>query len=208
VDRLARVLTYRSLDFSLEQIAALLDDPNVDEVAHLRGQRELLVERGARLEAVVAAIDRELEARAMGIQLTPEEQLEVFGTDKYGEYAMEAEERWGETETYRESRRRAATYTKEDWARLKEASDAALRAFRDAMTSGVPAAGAEGMALAERHRTFLCTWFYECSYAMHRDLAEMYVADDRFSSTFDIVAPGLAAYVRDSIIANSDAHLG
>jgi hypothetical protein len=35
---------------------------------------------------------------------------------------------------------------------------------------------------------------------MHRGLAEMYVADDRFMRTYDDVAPGLAQYVHDAIV--------
>lgn len=207
IDRLTRVLTYRGLGFGLEEIAALLDDPSVDTVGHLRRQRELLVDRGEQLAAMVAAIDKELEARAVGMQLTPEEQLEIFGTDKVGgEWADEAEQRWGETDEYRESQRRTSSYSKEDWARLKVESDDGLRAFRDAMTAGVAAGSEEGMQLAERQRKFLTDWFYDCGYEMHRNLAEMYVADERFTATFEVVAPGLAAYVRDAIVANAEAH--
>ena len=36
---------------------------------------------------------------------------------------------------------------------------------------------------------------------MHRGLAEMYVADPRFAAHYDAVAPGLARYVRDAIVA-------
>ncbi len=31
----------------------------------------------------------------MGISLTPEEQFEIFGADKFGEYTEAAEQRWG-----------------------------------------------------------------------------------------------------------------
>jgi DNA-binding transcriptional MerR regulator len=207
IERLSRVLTYRRLDFSLEQIAALLDDPEADETGHLLRQRELLLQRGERLAAMVAAIDRELEARKLGMRLTPEEQLEVFGTDKIGgEWADEAEQRWGETDAYQESQRRTARYTKADWERLKAESDSGLRAFADAMAAGVDPVGVDGMALAEDHRAFLCKWFYECSYDVHRDLAEMYVSDERFTATFEVVAPGLAGFVHDAIVANAEAH--
>jgi hypothetical protein len=37
---------------------------------------------------------------------------------------------------------------------------------------------------------------------MHRALAELYVADPRFADHWDRVAPGLAAYVRDAIVAH------
>jgi hypothetical protein len=143
------------------------------------------------------------------MQLTPEEQREVFGTDKVGgEWADEAETRWGETAAFQESQRRAASFSKEDWARLKEDSDAGLRSFATAMSDGVPADSTAGMALAEQHREFLCRWFYECSHEMHRNLAEMYVSDERFTATFDAVAPGLAAYVHDAIVANAAVNGG
>jgi MerR family transcriptional regulator, thiopeptide resistance regulator len=40
---------------------------------------------------------------------------------------------------------------------------------------------------------------------MHRGLAEMYVADERFTRTYEREAEGLAAYFRDAIVANADA---
>jgi MerR family transcriptional regulator, thiopeptide resistance regulator len=40
---------------------------------------------------------------------------------------------------------------------------------------------------------------------MHRGLAEMYVADERFRCTYEREAQGLAEYVHDAIVANSEA---
>jgi hypothetical protein len=156
--------------------------------------------------ALLAALEKEMEARQMDMALTPEEQFEVFGTDKVGgEWADEARDRWGDTDAYRESRRRTARYTKQDWERVKHESDAGLTAFRDAQATGVDPASAAGRALAESHRQFLTQWFYDCDVAMHRGLADMYLADDRFRRTYDKVAPGLAQYVHDAIHANADA---
>jgi hypothetical protein len=47
-------------------------------------------------------------------------------------------------------------------------------------------------------------WFYDCGYDIHRGLADMFVADPRFTAHFDDQADGLAAYVHDAIIANAD----
>lgn len=54
----------------------------------------------------------------------PEERFEVFGDKDPEQYAEEAEQRWGGTETYAESQRRAARYTKDDWKRLQAEVDA------------------------------------------------------------------------------------
>ncbi|MBM2623899.1 MerR family transcriptional regulator [Actinoplanes sp. LDG1-06] len=78
VERLREVLAYRRLGFGLREIAALVDDPATDAVAHLRRLRGLLVDQRDRAAAMVTAIDRELEARARGIRTTPEEQLRML----------------------------------------------------------------------------------------------------------------------------------
>lgn len=203
--RLRRILFYRALDFGLDRIAELLDDPDTDTEQHLGEQRRLLRRRIERDHELLAAIERELEATKVGMSLTPEEQFEVFGTDKVGgEWADEAAGRWGETDTYKESQRRASHYTKADWAAIKAEADTALQTFANAMRSGSPADGDLAMDLAEEHRRYLSRWFYQCSYELHRGLAQMYVADPRFTQTYDIVAPGLAQYVHDAILANAD----
>jgi len=209
LDRLRQILVYRELDFSLDAIASILADPGSGIEAHLRNQHRMLRARVERDEALLRALEKEMEARAMGMALTPEEQFEVFGTDKVGgEWAAEAQERWGDTDAWHESQRRTARYTKEEWAQLKSQSDAALRAYADAMTAGVAAAGEQAMALAEDNRRFISRWFYDCSHTMQRNLAEMYIADERFRATYDAVMPGLAQYVHDAIVANADAHDG
>lgn len=50
----------------------------------------------------------------MGIALTPEEQFEIFGTDKLGEHTEEARQRWGESDAWKQSQRRATTRSSRD----------------------------------------------------------------------------------------------
>jgi DNA-binding transcriptional MerR regulator len=205
VERLRQVLVYRRLGFGLREVAEMVTDPSADMVAHLRRQRELLVTQRVHVDALVAAIDKELEARVMGISLTPQEQLEVFGTSKPGgEWADEANERWASADPYQESGRRASAYSKEDWRRIKAEADGCVAAFAAALRAGSPASGPGPMGLAERHRQHICRNFYDCDYEMHRRLAAMYVADSRFARTYDTVEPGLAQYVHDAISANAD----
>lgn len=83
VERLREVVAYRRLGFGLREVADLVGDPSTDAVAHLRRLRGLLLERRDRAAAMVAAIDRELEARAKGLKVTPREQLEMLGARLY-----------------------------------------------------------------------------------------------------------------------------
>jgi DNA-binding transcriptional MerR regulator len=204
LERLRQILSYRELGFSLEEIAEILADPDARAADHLRRQHRLLRERQDRTQALLGAVEKEMEARQMGISLTPAEQFEIFGTDSLaGAYSEEAEQRWGDTESWAQSRRRTAAYTKEDWIAVKSEADANLAGFADALASGEPATGPVAAGLAEAHRSHISRWFYDCSPEMHRGLAELYVSDPRFTATFEDVAPGLAQYVHAAICANT-----
>lgn len=202
LERLQHILSYRQLGFRLDQIAAILSDPETDVLDHLRRQHSLLVTQQERLQKMIDALEFMMEARQMGIQLTPEERFEVFGDFDPGEHAAEAEQRWGDTEAYRESQRRVARFTKADWQQVKEEGDGLMRRMAAAMTGGLAPDSVEAMDLAEEHRSHIGR-FYDCTYDIHRGLADMYTADERFTRTIDGYAPGLAAYLREAILANS-----
>jgi DNA-binding transcriptional MerR regulator len=203
LDRLQQILFYRELGFPLDEIAVLLDDPGADPQEHLRRQHRLLSDRIDELRKMAAAVETAMEARKMGINLTPEEKFEVFGDKDPEEHAEEAERRWGGTDAYAESQRRAARYTKDDWKRMQAEVAEWSAAYDALMAAGEPATGERAMDLAEAHRLHIGRWFYECNAEMHRGLAEMYVADPRFREFYESMRPGLAEHLRDAINANA-----
>ncbi|AVH57335.1 MULTISPECIES: MerR family transcriptional regulator [Streptomyces] len=209
LDRLQQILFYRELGFPLDEVAALLDDQatgKADPRAHLRRQHVLLTARIEKLQKMAAAVEHAMEARTMGINLTPEEKFEVFGEFDPDQYEEEVRERWGGTDAYRESRRRTASFTKEGWKRVTEEFDAIHRRMAGLMAAGTPADSEAAMDTAEEHRRFISNSYYDCSYEMHSGLGEMYVADPRFTATYEKIRPGLATYMRDAITANAARH--
>ncbi|GGX64821.1 MerR family transcriptional regulator [Streptomyces fructofermentans] len=206
LDRLQQILFYRELGFPLDEVAALLDDPDTDPRAHLRRQHELLTDRIEKLRKMAEAVEHAMEARTMGIDLTPEEKFEVFGDQDPEEHAREAERRWGGTDAYAESQRRVARYGKDDWQRMRAETTAWGERYGSLMAAGEPAAGERAMDLAEEHRLHITRWFYDCSYEIHRGLGDMYVADGRFKEFYESVRPGLAEHLREAITANAARH--
>jgi MerR family transcriptional regulator, thiopeptide resistance regulator len=204
LQRLQQVMLYRELDFGLNEIAQILADPDAGAGDHLRRQHRMLRQRLGRDQALLGAIEKEMEARQMGISLTPEEQFELFGTDKIEEYTQEAEQRWGDTDAWKQSSRRTAAYTKADWVTIKDEADANIREFAEALRAGEPASGTVAMDLAEAHRQHISRWFFDCGYDRHRSLAEMYIADPRYTATYDEIEPGFSHYVHEAMIANAD----
>ena len=206
LERLQQVLFFRELGFSLEEIRAALDDPGFDRTEALLMQRELLEGKAAHLQAMIDAIDKTLEARQKGIAMDEKDMFEVFGEDDPRQYEDEGRERWGETDAYKESTRRAKSYTKDDWKRIKARQEEIEAGLAEAMRMGLPADGPEAVALAEQARLAIDESFYPCSWEMHANLGRMYIADARFAAHYDDREQGLAQYVCDAIVANASAH--
>lgn len=205
VERLHAVLVYRAAGLPLDEIAALLDDDTVDVPTRLGHQHALLRQQADRLQQSIAALERLMDAHRSGIQLTAEEQVEIFGTTVFDEeYATEAQHRWGETDAWKQSRHRTATFTKAHWQAIKDDTDALLAELAQAQRDGVQAGSNRANALARRHRAAVEV-FYDCSDDMHVSLAQMYVADERCTRYYDDVEPGLAQFVHDIVVASISA---
>jgi MerR family transcriptional regulator, thiopeptide resistance regulator len=203
--RLQQIVVYRRLEMPLEEIATLLDSDE-DAVSHLRRQREAVMTRLDELTDIVVAIDRALEREMSNEPATTEELKELFGDGFKDEYQQEAQERWGDTDAWKQSAARTKRYTKADWAEVKAEMEVVGAAFVAAKRSGEPATSEAAMDAAEAARLHIHNRFYDCSHDFHRNLGDMYVADPRFTKTYEDQEPGLAQYVRDAIHANADRH--
>lgn len=203
-ERLHRILVYRELGFDLAGIARILDDPAVDAVEHLRRQRSLLERQIERLKQMIEGVEAMMNVKKTGLNLTPDEMREVFGSFDPAEHTEEVERRWGSTDAYAESQRRTSSYDKQQWLQIRDEAEQIGGRLAAAMRDGAPPDSERAMDLAEQHRQHITRWFYDCSYAIHRGLGEMYVADPRFTANYDEQEPGLAAYIRDAILANAE----
>ena len=206
LQRLQEVLLFRELEIPLDDIAVLLSGGAFDRLAALELQREMLVHKAARTQALVASVERAINAERTGVRMTADEMFEAFGDFDPAEYADEVTERWGQTDAYRESARRTAKYTKADWERFKAESQQIGTDTAALMDAGVPADDPRAMDLAEQARLQIDTWFYPCSHEMHVGLAQMYIADPRFTATYEKIHEGMARYWHDAILANAARH--
>lgn len=203
LQRLQQILVFRELGFALDAVAALLEQSAEERRAALLMQRERLQVDLSKTNAVIRAIETAIRAIDGGTTMSSDDMFEGMENFEHKEYADEARARWGHTEAYQESARRAKQYSQADWARMKEESDAITRGLIEAMRAGKPADGPDATALAEQHRLHIGRWFYPCSHEIHVALGDMYVTDPRFTETYERMGQGLARYIRDAIGANA-----
>ena len=203
LERLRQIRLLRELRFSLDAIGQMLDATVYDRRSALVGQQELLRERQERTETIIRGVDRALTAMEEEKEMDKTEMFEGLEEFDHEQYREEAEQRWGDTDAYKESMRRTRQYGKNDWARIKQEGEDVMAGLADLLADGAQAAGRAAMDLAEEHRCHIDRWFYPCSHGMHRGLAEMYTADPRFMEYFEKRGEGLAAFVQDAIKANA-----
>jgi DNA-binding transcriptional MerR regulator len=202
LERLRRVLTWRDLGFSLADIARLLGAGAAEERRALELQATLLTEQLRQTRQKLSAVTSLLgAARREGAPMTREELKEMFGSFAHGQYEDEVQERWGDTEAYRQSRARTEKYTKADWAQLKAEMEAINARYVALMDAGVGPDSPQAAAAAEAQRSHFDRWYYDCSPQMLRNVSDLWVSDERFTRNIDRVRPGLAAYQHAAVQA-------
>jgi len=110
--RLQQVLCFRALELSLDDIHRIMTDPAYDVGAALRMQRQLLSERAVKLRALLDAVETAITRLGNEEPMREDEMKQMFDGFDPGQYEAEVEQRWGDTEAYKESKRRTAKYTK------------------------------------------------------------------------------------------------
>ncbi len=88
--------------------------------------------------------------------------------------------------------------SEEDYNQVKQLEEAVLESLKKAFESGNPA-GEEGQRTADLHRQWLSFYWDTYSKEAHMGVAEMYVADERFSAYYDPENKGMTKFLRDAI---------
>ncbi len=211
--RLQQILFFRELDFSLAEIKKIIDAPGFDILNALKDQKKLIEMKRGRIDELLKTITKTIKhmendsqkiikkSMTKNMAMKDEEVFEGFNDDKMEQYKKEAKERWGNTDAYKQSMERTKNWTKADYARIKTEQDGLMKEFVVHMDTGVKSP--EIQKLVARHRAGIAQ-FYDLSNEMYRNLANMYVADDRFGAFYRMYHKDLAEFLRDAINYHCD----
>ncbi|MCR5299625.1 MAG: MerR family transcriptional regulator [Erysipelotrichaceae bacterium] len=191
--RLHSILFFRELQFSLKEIKDILDDPEYDPQRALDQQIRLLELQRARIDRIIKqAKDMKKGDRTMG--------FDIFDHKEIEQYKQEAKEKWGRTEAYKESVRKAAGRTTEQESGIAEGLMDVFREF-GALRSLPP----EDPAVQEKTaylQQYITDHYYTCTKEILKGLGQMYVCDERFRENIDQAAgEGTAEFASRAIAA-------
>lgn len=206
VERLWQILFYRELGFPLEEIQAILDAPGFGRQAALQSHLAGLREKRERLERLIETVEKALLDEKGEISMTDKEKFEAFKAGLVAEnerkYGEEVTQKYGKT-AQEKSNDKLMSLTEEEYRSWKALEMEILAALALAVQTGEDPAGAEGGRIAQLHRRWLEATLPGYTPQIHASLAEMYVADERFTAYYDRETPGCARFLRDAVVAHT-----
>jgi DNA-binding transcriptional MerR regulator len=202
LERLQEILFFKALEFSLEEIERLVNAPQYERRQALLAQRAIIRQRAQHLKSIEASIDCAIAELDGDTLMNDGDMFGSLTLEQQERYEAEAKQRWGHTDSYRESMRRTAAYGPDDWRRYESEAAALNAAIAELVSAGVAPTDERALDLVERHRLQIDGWFYPCSRDMHARLGEMYVADERFRQNYERIAPGMAEFMAAATKAN------
>ena len=201
IDILQQILFYKELGFALDDIKKLLLAPSFDrEQAFLSHLAELQIKR-ERLDVLINNVSKSIATMKGVTIMSDKEKFEGFKQTLIDEneqkYGAEIREQYG-NQAMDESNIHLKGLTQEQYEegeRLRLDIEATLKS---ALETGNPA-GEQAQKACDLHRQWLYVFYPNYSKEYHKNMAEMYVADERFKAHYDKIAPGCAEFLRDAI---------
>ena len=190
--RMQEILFYRELDFSLKSIGEILSSPNFDTKKSLEEQKILLTLKKERLERLISSIDDAMKG---------ENVMSAFDNSEFEKYKVETQEKWGETDAYKQHAEKTKHYSRQKWNDLTDGMDHIMAEFALCVINGKTPNCNEAQNLVKMLQNYITENYYLCTNEILAGLAQMYVADERFKNNIDKHAGGTAEFILKAVNA-------
>ncbi len=188
--RMQEILFYRELDFSLKSIKEILLSRSYDKNKALKEQKHLLTLKKERLERLISSIDDAMKGANV---------MSAFDNSEFEKHKVEAQEKWGKTEAFKEHAEKTKDYSKDKWNDLTEGMTHIMAEFAACMKKGETPDSAEAQSLVKMLQNHITENYYHCTNEILTGLGQMYVFDERFKNNIDKHATGTAAFICEAI---------
>lgn len=202
VMRLQQILFYRERGFELKTIRKILYDRDFDMLAameeHLRALEQQKNETQALIDAVKKTIRHMKGAQTMSDREKFQALKDKMRRENEAAYGKEARQKYGD-EPVNEANRQMMNLTGEQFDRWQALDAEILRRLEAAAAAHTPADSEEAKCIALLHREWLTIASPRYSPQMHRGIAAMYIADERFTQYYDRTVEGCARLLCDAV---------
>ena len=125
--------------------------------------------------------------------------MKAFDRNEFEKYTAEAEEKWSNTQAYREYAEKAGNYSKQKQNDLAEEMDGIMAEFACCVRKSEAPDSAHVQSLVKKLQDHITENYYHCTNQILAGLGQMYVSDERFCRNIDKHADGTAALICQAI---------
>lgn len=201
LDRLQLILFYKSLQFSLEEIKGLLINGNT--LSHLIMQRERLIEQANHIDKLIKVIDSTISYQKGEIQMTEQQKFEAFKEEKLKDnevlYGKELRDKYNE-KSLNKSHAHYKHLSQESYDKAVDAERKMFELLMVMVNEDQDVSDSIGKEIFEYHKSWLeiMSGMYSTEY--HRNMASLYVQDERFAQYYNDRVEGSCVRLSETIL--------
>ena len=202
VNKLQQILFYRELGVSLDSIKSMLHSPTFNEVSALKQHLHKLLTKQQQINSLIKNVKKTIIMKEGNIKMTDKEKFEGFKSRLLAEneekYGSEIKEKYGE-DVVDKSYQTFKNMSKAEYDKMNSLSqEINIKLLEAYKTGDVNSNLAQEVARLHKQWITMCWGYY--NEQAHSGLVKMYVEDERFTAYYDKEQPGLAEFLRDSVL--------
>lgn len=203
VDRLQQILFYRELGVGLHEIKEIIVNPTFDEMQALMLHHQKLLEKRQQLDQLIETVNLTIQSRNGGVKMSDKQKFEGFKQrlvdDNEEKYGQEIRQKYG-NDVINDSNKQFKNLSEKQYEQMKDLAYEILATLEEAMETKDPSSEL-AQKLAKMHHQWLRYTWTSYSKEAHAGLAQMYVADERFTAYYDDrIKTGAAEFLKDAIL--------
>ncbi|AKP67726.1 MerR family transcriptional regulator [Companilactobacillus ginsenosidimutans] len=188
LDRLQLIMFYRELDFKLDDIQRIFDEPEFNLVRAMQEQYRLLERQQDRITSLLNTLETTIKSYQGDINMEDSEKFAAFKQNKIKEneekYGAEIREEYGD-ETVNDSNKLWNNLSAEQYQIMNAVESDMVSKLIELDDSKLGPSSELGKQIYEDHKRWLEFSWKQYTPAMHRNLADMYLADSRFGDYYN-----------------------
>lgn len=199
---LQQIMFYRERGFDLKTIQQIIYDKDFDMLKAMEEHLLELEKQRAATEALISTVKKTIQHMKGTCDMSDKEKFQALKEkavqDNERLYGAEARRKYGDDQVDA-SNKRMLNLKEDQWERFRYLEEEILRRLEAAVEAGVAADGEEAREIIALHKEWLSMSIKQYNAQMHKGIAMMYVADERFTKYYDRKIAGCAQFLCDAV---------
>ena len=201
INKLQQILFYKAMGFKLEDIKNIVNSSSFDVMLALENHKKELLRKRNEIDLLIKNVEKTISYKKGEVKMSNKEKFEGFKNDliKQNEqnYGKEIREKYGDKKV-NQFNAKILGLSEEEFEAFKKLERDIIEKLKEAMDENNPS-GKKAQEACELHKKWLeYSWSFYTKEA-HRNLGEMYVADERFKKYYDDNKVGMSEFFRNAI---------